>query len=84
MGDVADAHGVSGFIVDNLEEGVDAVQQIDFLDRAEIRAIFEERFTADRMAREYLAVYRGLPGVGGDAAAFRRVAVEHAGFQEVA
>ena len=34
------------------------------LDRAEVRAIFEERFTAERMAEDYLAVYRELAGVG--------------------
>jgi hypothetical protein len=26
--------------------------------------VFESRFTVDRMARDYLAIYRGLPGVG--------------------
>ena len=33
------------------------------LDRAAIRTTFERRFTVERMARDYLAIYRALPGV---------------------
>lgn len=54
--------GVTGFIVGDLEEAVAAVRNIDRLDRREVRAVFEERFTAERMALDYLAIYRGLPG----------------------
>lgn len=54
--------GVSGFIVDDVAEAVAAVKQVEKLDRGEVRAIFEERFTADRMAEDYLAIYRGFPG----------------------
>jgi glycosyltransferase involved in cell wall biosynthesis len=53
--------GVSGFIVDDVAEAVAAVKQVEKLDRGEVRAIFEERFTADRMAEDYLAIYRGFP-----------------------
>jgi glycosyltransferase involved in cell wall biosynthesis len=52
--------GITGFIVSNLEEAVAAAGRVDGLDRVEIRATFERRFTAERMARDYLAVYRGL------------------------
>lgn len=64
-------HGTSGFIVDTVEEAIVAVQRIASLDRATVRAQFERRFTAERMARDYLKVYgeqlaggAALPGVG--------------------
>lgn len=56
-------HGTSGFIVDTMEEAVAAAHQIDTLDRAQVRATFDRRFTAERMARDYVSVYRQLPGV---------------------
>jgi len=55
--------GVSGFIVRSVEEAVQAVARLDTLDRAAVRAVFEARFTAERMAKDYLAIYRSLPGV---------------------
>jgi glycosyltransferase involved in cell wall biosynthesis len=50
--------GVTGFIVDDLDEAVSAVERVAGLCRAECRRIFEERFRASRMARDYLKVYR--------------------------
>ena len=52
--------GVTGFIVDGEEEAIRAVRELPRLDRRIIRARFEERFTAVRMAREYEARYREL------------------------
>ena len=52
--------GVTGFIVDGEEDAVRAVRELPRLDRRTIRARFEERFTAVRMAREYEARYRDL------------------------
>jgi glycosyltransferase involved in cell wall biosynthesis len=52
--------GVTGFIVDDEAQGAAAVRRLDQLDRARIRRVFEERFTARRMAEEYLDVYRRL------------------------
>ena len=52
--------GVTGFIVDGEEGAVRAVRELPRLDRRVIRARFEERFTAVRMAREYESRYRGL------------------------
>lgn len=52
--------GVSGFIVESIDEAVDAVRQLDRLDRRGVRATFEERFTAWRMATDYLDIYRSL------------------------
>src|SRR6516165_7398377 len=52
--------GLTGFIVERKEEAVAATDQLSRLSRGAIRWRFEERFTARRMAHEYLAVYRGL------------------------
>lgn len=52
--------GVTGFIVDSEREAAEAVERCYTLDRARIRARFEARFTAERMARAYLAVYEEL------------------------
>jgi len=53
-------HGVSGFIVDNVEEAVQAVARIGELDRAQCRRAFDARFTAARMADDYLRVYERI------------------------
>ena len=53
-------HGVTGLIVNSIEEAADAVPQAMRLDRAGVRRRFDERFSAARMARAYLAVYRTL------------------------
>ncbi|HEX6265723.1 MAG TPA: glycosyltransferase family 4 protein [Burkholderiales bacterium] len=53
-------HGVSGFVVDSIDQAVALVPRISQLDRARVRARYEARFTASRMARDYLAAYRAL------------------------
>jgi hypothetical protein len=50
--------GVTGFVVDELDAAVRAVDRCARLDRRQCRAVFERRFTAARMASDYLAVYR--------------------------
>ena len=50
--------GVTGFIVKTEEEAVAALAKIDTIDRARVRARFEERFTATRMAEDYVTLYR--------------------------
>ncbi len=52
--------GVTGWIVDSVDEAVSAVERIGRLSRTTCRRVFEERFDASRMAKEYLDVYRGL------------------------
>ena len=52
--------GVTGFIVHNEAEAVDALSRLGALDRARIRAEFEQRFTARRMALRYVDLYRKL------------------------
>lgn len=52
--------GVNGFVVDDVEEAVGAVARLGEIDRAGCRASFDQRFTVERMARDYLQVYRRL------------------------
>ena len=52
--------GLTGFIVEDETSAVGAVGQLSTLSRERVRARFDERFTARRMANEYLAVYRQL------------------------
>jgi glycosyltransferase involved in cell wall biosynthesis len=53
--------GLTGFIVRNEVEAADAIRdRLSTLSRAKIRARFEERFTARRMANDYLELYRSL------------------------
>jgi glycosyltransferase involved in cell wall biosynthesis len=61
-------HGVSGWIVDDLDAAIAAARRVDELDRAACRACFEQRFTARRMAEQYVEVYTALSAAGrGDA-----------------
>jgi glycosyltransferase involved in cell wall biosynthesis len=59
-------HGVTGFVVGSIDEAVEAVGRIPEIDRATVRATFENRFTVERMAQDYLKIYAGLPGVRRD------------------
>jgi glycosyltransferase involved in cell wall biosynthesis len=52
--------GVTGFIVEDETGAVDAAGRLSRLSRPAIRRRFEQRFTARRMAEDYLAVYREL------------------------
>ena len=57
--------GVNGLIVDSIESAAGALQSVDTIDRAACRAVFEQRFTAERMARDYVAIYRAVPDGNG-------------------
>ena len=61
MPEVVDA-GVTGVLVDGVEEAAAAVDQAVALDRAAIRRVAERRFGAARMVDDYLSVYRRLIG----------------------
>jgi glycosyltransferase involved in cell wall biosynthesis len=50
--------GVTGFIVETIEDAVKAVEKIDTLDRTRVRKGFEERFSAERMAHDYVFAYQ--------------------------
>jgi glycosyltransferase involved in cell wall biosynthesis len=75
-------NGVTGAIVDTVDEAIAALPHVIALDRQSVRRRFEQRFSATRMAKDYVGVYRSLlassqfaggldeiklPLVGGDA-----------------
>jgi glycosyltransferase involved in cell wall biosynthesis len=53
-------HGVTGFIVSNQDEAVEAARRVHTLSRARCRAEFERRFSVEAMADAYLRVYEQL------------------------
>jgi glycosyltransferase involved in cell wall biosynthesis len=55
--------GISGFLVDDIAGAIAAISRLGTIDRAAVRRRFVERFTVQRMARDYLSIYRALPGV---------------------
>ncbi|HET9267208.1 MAG TPA: glycosyltransferase family 4 protein [Vicinamibacterales bacterium] len=64
-------NGVTGFIVSSVAEAADAVSRTATLDRRRVRERFEARFTADRMARDYVALYETLVGQAARSRALR-------------
>ena len=50
--------GVTGWIVEGLDEAVQAVAQVSTLSRSRCRQVFEERFSAARMTQDYLRIYQ--------------------------
>jgi glycosyltransferase involved in cell wall biosynthesis len=55
-------HGVTGFVVESVDEAVSAVDRIADLPRGRVRAAFERRFSVERMAEDYEAAYLELCG----------------------
>jgi glycosyltransferase involved in cell wall biosynthesis len=58
-------HGVTGFVVDSVEEAIEATRRVDTLSRAACRAAFERRFSVARMATDYLRIYERLAARAG-------------------
>jgi glycosyltransferase involved in cell wall biosynthesis len=52
--------GKTGFVVRNVDEAVEAVRRLPFLNRRHCREVFERRFSARRMAIDYLEIYRKI------------------------
>ncbi len=52
--------GITGFVVDNIPEAVKAIDKVASLSRKQVRAVFEKRFTASRMATDYLNIYERI------------------------
>jgi glycosyltransferase involved in cell wall biosynthesis len=52
--------GVTGFVVNDMEQAVEATRRVGELSRARCREVFEERFTAGRMAGDYIDAYYRL------------------------
>jgi glycosyltransferase involved in cell wall biosynthesis len=55
--------GASGFLVDNVEEAVKAVEKAATFDRAACRREFETRFSDTRMMQDYVKLYESLAGM---------------------
>ena len=53
-------NGLTGHIVDSIEEATVTLPRVMTLDRRAVRRRFEERFTATRMAKDYMRVYNSL------------------------
>ena len=53
-------NGVTGFMVEGEAAAIEAVSKLDRIDRRGVRARFEQRFTAKRMAEEYVRHYASL------------------------
>ena len=53
-------NGVTGFVVNEIDEAVEAIGRVRDLSRARCREVFEKRFTASRMANDYIDVYTRL------------------------
>ncbi|MDQ1230960.1 glycosyltransferase family 4 protein [Sphingomonas sp. SORGH_AS_0879] len=54
--------GVNGFLVDNVDQAIAGLDRIGEIDRAACRAVAADRFSVDRMADRYLALYRTILG----------------------
>ena len=52
--------GQTGFIVESLKDAVEAVQRVAQLSRKRCREVFEQRFTAKRMAHDYVQQFERL------------------------
>jgi glycosyltransferase involved in cell wall biosynthesis len=52
--------GVTGLIVDTIDEAIRTLPQVLALDRRAVRQRFEQRFSVTRMAKDYIHVYRSL------------------------
>ncbi len=70
------AHGVTGFLVDDIDSAVAAVAAAGELDRRKIAELAAERFTVATMIDKYVKVYRDVIGNRTVNAAARRCLVE--------
>jgi glycosyltransferase involved in cell wall biosynthesis len=52
--------GDTGFVVETMADAVEAVRRVGELSRKRCREVFEQRFTAARMARDYVHQFERL------------------------
>lgn len=55
-------HGVTGFLVESFDEAVAAIGRVGEIDRRRCREAVIARFSVDRMADDYIALYRRILG----------------------
>lgn len=53
-------NGVTGFVVNSVDQAVSAIEKIPTLDRRLVRRQFDRRFTAARMALDYVRIFENL------------------------
>jgi len=53
-------HGKTGFVVNSMQEAIDAVEKIHLLDRSLCRQVFENSFTSAVMAQKYVTLYEQI------------------------
>ena len=58
--------GVTGYLVQSIEEAVDAVHLVRSLDRRVCRRIFEKRFCVERMCQDYERIYESVAGLSAE------------------
>jgi glycosyltransferase involved in cell wall biosynthesis len=58
---------VTGFIVESIDDSLRALNKIEHFDRSRCRSVFEKRFSAARMAADYVKIYEGLMKIHGTA-----------------
>ena len=68
---------LTGAIVHTMEEAIQALPHVMALDRQKVRRRFEQRFSATRMAMDYITVYRSLSELSRAASANRAGATDH-------
>jgi glycosyltransferase involved in cell wall biosynthesis len=73
--------GETGFVVPDIATAVEAVERSGKLDRADVRAHFERRFTVERMAQSYVDIYSRLAGQATRMAPSHRVSSQAGGFR---
>jgi glycosyltransferase involved in cell wall biosynthesis len=58
--------GITGAIVGTMEEAIAALPRVIALDRKKVRQRFEQRFSATRMAKDYVGIYRSLLAISAE------------------
>jgi glycosyltransferase involved in cell wall biosynthesis len=58
-------HGRTGFIVRNVDEMTEALRRVGEIDPEECRRVAAERFSSERMARDYMALYEQILSISG-------------------
>jgi glycosyltransferase involved in cell wall biosynthesis len=59
-------HGATGYIVDDCDQAANALHETSKLNRRHIRSCFEKRFSARRMARDYVSLYQRVQSESSD------------------
>jgi glycosyltransferase involved in cell wall biosynthesis len=71
---------VTGFIVESIDGSLRALDKIEHFDRSRCRSVFEKRFSAARMAADYVKIYEGLMKTQGRARLAEAAKIPRVGF----